>query len=97
MLATLPQAHWLESGRKPDFILHTETLAEDMQKTLPQLGFDLPITEYVHTILAGERKNASTRPGEWRQMTARARDLILRNYEEDFDLLEYPRDIQASN
>lgn len=92
IIATQPMVDWIDPDRPYDFILRTESLADDIETVLPQLGYSSDQTQAAVAALRGPRVNASTQPDDWKSMSDEARQLVRKIYRKDFETFGYDMD-----
>ena len=95
MMASRPQSLWAHGNQKPDMVLKTETLADDIKDALERLGYSDDLVKKTYDRLASGRKNVSAGPEDWMRMSDRAFDMIRDLYKADFDLFGYSFDPES--
>lgn len=92
IMASQPQANWIEGGGMPDFTLRTETLNQDIAAVMPQLGYDEESVARVDAAMNSRRWNVSTLQDQCKGMSNGARDMIRTLYSGDFTVFGYDPD-----
>ncbi|MDU8930010.1 sulfotransferase family 2 domain-containing protein [Alisedimentitalea sp. MJ-SS2] len=90
VLAARPQFHWFDATAANTAVYKTSDMGQALHE-IAETHLALPPEQVaqVDAVLQEGRKNVSTRPDEWRSMSAAARKMIDEIYSKDFELFGF--------
>lgn len=90
VLAARPQFHWYDEAAENMAVYRTSDMEQALHEIAEQhLSLSPAQVAQVDAVLQEGRKNVSTRPGEWRSISAASRRLIDEIYGRDFELFGF--------
>jgi hypothetical protein len=89
-LACHPQHIWLDTLRKPDYIIKLEESSEKLVTALKDLGFESRTADHILHYIRNNRNNSSTMKESWRTLLSSSDlELVRSIYSEDFSVFGY--------